>query len=500
MENIIAAFETAITFTSVFAIFLGVLIGIIMGVLPGLTVTMGVALLFPVTFAYEGISGILMLLGIYIGAVYGGSIPAILLNTPGTPASAATMIEGYPMVKRGEAGRALKISTIATGVGGIISNIALIFVAPVLAGVALNFSAPEYFALAIFGISIIVSISADSVVKGLIGGVMGLLIATVGVDAITGYTRFTFDTTYLLGGIDFIPILVGLFAFSQTLLSIEETYGQTLKKTKLKMKGFLPTRKDLKTTRFHMVRSGLIGTFIGTIPGTGGDIAAYVSYNEAKRFAKHPEEFGKGSIEGLSAPEAGNNAVTGGAMVPMTTLGIPGDSVTAIILGALMVQGIQPGPLLFQEQPDQVYGLFLGLLVGNIFLVLMGLIGIRFFAKIVDVPKYILSPIIFVLCFVGAFAINNSLIDVFVMVAAGVAGYFLLKLNFSMSPIVLGLILGPMIESNMRRSLIISDGDVSIFFTRPISGTFLLLTVLALILPPLITRFKKRKSLRRMTH
>ncbi|GIO20256.1 C4-dicarboxylate ABC transporter permease [Oceanobacillus oncorhynchi subsp. incaldanensis] len=494
MDNILLAFETVFTFTSVMAIFLGVLIGIIMGVLPGLTVTMGVALLFPVTFTFDGISGILMLLGIYIGAVYGGSIPAILLNTPGTPASAATMIEGNPMVKRGEAGRALKISTTASGVGGIISNIVLILIAPVLAGLALNFSAPEYFALAIFGISIIVSISTESVVKGLIGGVIGLSIATVGIDSVTGYTRFTFDSTYLMGGISFIPILVGLFAFSQTLLSIEETYGQTIKKTKMKIKGFFPAKADLKATRGHMLRSGLIGTFIGTVPGTGGDIAAYVSYNESKRFAKKPEEFGKGSIEGLSAPEAGNNAVTGGAMIPMTTLGIPGDSVTAIILGALMVQGIQPGPLLFEEQPDQVYGLFVGLLIANVFMMILGLIGIRYFAKVVDVPKYILSPIIFILCFVGAFAINNSLIDVFVMVGAGIIGYFLLKLKFSMSPIILGLILGPMIESNMRRSLIMSEGDISIFFTRPISAAFLLLTILALFLPPLISYIKKRKA------
>nr|WP_204468874.1 tripartite tricarboxylate transporter permease [Shouchella xiaoxiensis] len=486
--------ETAFTLPSIIAIFAGVLIGIIMGVLPGLTVTMGVALLFPVTFALDGLSGILMLLGIYIGAVYGGSIPAILLNTPGTPASAATMIEGYPLVKKGEAGRALKLSTIASGVGGITSNILLILVAPMLAAVALNFSAPEYFALAIFGISIIVSISADSVTKGLIGGVFGLLIATVGIDAVTGYTRFTFDSTYLLGGISFIPVLVGLFAFSQTLITIEENFGQKPQKALLKMKGFFPSKADWRATRAHMFRSGLIGTFIGTIPGTGGDIAAYVSYNESKRFAKKPEEFGKGSIEGLAAPEAGNNAVTGGAMVPMTTLGIPGDSVTAIILGALMIQGIQPGPLLFKEQPDQVYGLFLGLLVANIVMVILGLIGIRYFAKIVHVPKAILSPIIFILCFVGAFAINNSIIDVFVMVGAGILGYILIKLKFSMSPIVLGIILGPMIESNMQRSLIMSGGDISIFFTRPISAAFLLLTALALIAPPFLNWRKRRKQ------
>lgn len=494
MEIILSALSTAITPTTILTIFLGVLLGITIGVLPGLSVTMGVALLFPVTFVFDGVSGILMLLGIYVGAVYGGSIPAILLNTPGTPASAATMIEGHPMTKRGEAGRALKISTVSSGVGGVISNIALIFVAPTLAGFALNFSAPEYFALAIFGISIITSVSGESVIKGLIGGVIGLLIATVGIDSITGYTRFTFDTTFLLGGVSFIPILVGLFAFSQTLISIEEDYGQKMQKAKLKMKGFFLSKNDFKETWGTMVRSSFIGTFIGIIPGTGGDIAAFVSYNEAKRFSKKPEEFGKGSIVGLAAPEAANNAVTGGAMIPMTTLGIPGDSVTAIILGALMVQGLQPGPLLFKEQPDQIYGLFIGMLVANIFMVILGLIGIRYFAKVIDVPKFILYPVIFILCFVGSFAINNSIIDVFIMVAAGILGYFLIKLKFSMSPIILGLILGPMIESNLRRSLIMSAGDYSIFYTRPITVILLTLTVLSLFLPVVLKKLKARKS------
>ncbi len=494
MENILLAFETVFTFHNIILIILGVLMGIIVGVLPGLTVTIGIALLFPITFSFDGISGILMLLGVYIGAVYGGSIPAILLNIPGTPASAATTLEGHPMAKRGEAGRALQISTLSSGVGGIISNIALIFIAPFLAAFALNFSAPEYFALAIFGISIISSVSGDSVVKGLIGGTLGLLIATVGIDTVTGFTRFTFNQTYLLGGIDFIPILIGLFAFGQTLITLEDNYGQQIKKTVYKMKGFFPSKSDIKKTSGTMARSGIIGTIVGAIPGTGGDIAAFVSYNEAKRFAKNKEEFGNGSIDGLAAPEAGNNAVTGGAMIPMTTLGIPGDSVTAIILGALMIQGLQPGPLLFKEQPEQIYGIFLGLLIANILLIIFGLLGIRLFAKVINLPDYVMTPIVLLLCLIGSFAINNSLTDVLVMVIAGFIGYFMLKLKFSMSPIILGLILGPMIESNLRRSLIMSEGDWTIFVTRPISLSFLILTLLAISSPMIISKIKQKRN------
>jgi putative tricarboxylic transport membrane protein len=494
VENILMALDTVATFENFLVIIMGVLIGIIGGALPGITVTIAVALMFPLIFSFDGISGILMLLAIYVGAVYGGSIPAILINTPGTPASAATMVEAQPLVKKGQAGRALKVSTISSGTGGIVSNLLLIFLAPLLALVALEFSAPEYFALGIFGISIIASVSGESLVKGLIGGAVGLLIATIGVDNLTGHTRYTFDTVYLLGGIDFIPILIGIFAFAQALISIEENYSLKHKKTELKMKGFFPSKSDLKKTRGTRYRSSFIGTFLGAIPGVGGDIASWIAYNEAKRFSKNKDDFGKGSIVGLSAPEAGNNAVTGGAMIPMTTLGIPGDSVTAIILGALMIQGLQPGPLLFKEHPDQIYGIFIGMLVANILLIIFGLFLIKLFARVILIPSYILSPIILVLCFVGAFAINNNIIDVFVMVGAGIVGYFLIKLKFSMPPIILGLILGPMIESNLRRALIMSEGDWSVFVTRPISLAFLVLTAASLFIPFIVNKIKNRKT------
>lgn len=493
-ENILTAMTQIFSFSSIIVIFLGVFLGLVIGALPGLTVTMGIALLFPVTFAFDGLLGVLMLLGIYVGAVYGGSVSAILLNTPGTPASVATAMDGYPMVKQGDANRALSISTLSSGIGGIISVIALVLVSPLLAKFALGFSAPEYFALAFFGLSIISSVSSQSVIKGLISGVLGLLIATIGVDTLTGYTRFTFDTIYLLEGISFIPILIGLFAFSQALISVEEDLGKIIGSVKVKIKRILPSKEDFNKIKVTILRSSLIGTFIGSIPGTGGDIAAFISYNEAKRFSKEPEKFGKGAPEGIAAPESGNNSVTGGAMVPLLTLGIPGDSVTAIILGALMVQGLQPGPLLFKEQGDQVYSIFLGLLVANICMLILGFLAIKLFIKVVKVPKSILSPLILVLCFVGAFAINNNIVDVYVMLITGIIGYFLIKLKYPISPIVIGLILGPMAEANLRRSLVLSHGDISIFFTRPVSAVLLILAILTLFYPILMKLIKRKRS------
>ncbi|RFU64011.1 C4-dicarboxylate ABC transporter permease [Peribacillus glennii] len=489
-----AAFSNVFSFTSITVIFLGVLVGIIIGALPGLTTTMGVALLFPLTFNLEGITGILMLLGIYCGAGYGGSISSILLNTPGNPGAVVTGLDGYPMAQKGEADRALAISTYSSGVGGMFSALVLIFLAPLLATVALQFGPPEFFALAIFGLSIITSISGKSILKGLIGGAIGLFIATIGLDSITGMTRFTFDTMYLMGGVSFIPILIGLFAFSQVLMTVEEGVGENVEKIKVKIQRVLPTKEDIKKTNYPIFQGSLIGSIIGAIPGTGGDIAAFLSYNQTKKSSKEPEKFGKGAPEGIAAPEAANNSVTGGAMVPLLTLGIPGDTVTAIILGALMVQGLQPGPLLFTEHPDQIYGIYTGFILANIFMIILGFLFIRPFTKVLNIPKPILTPIILVLCVVGSFSMNNDIIDVYIMVAAGFIGYFLLKLDFPISPIIIALVLGPMLESNFRRSLVMSQGDYSIFMMRPISAGLILLTVLTLFGPILWNRFKKRES------
>ncbi|MFO7153171.1 MAG: tripartite tricarboxylate transporter permease [Bacillota bacterium] len=469
---------------------LGVWGGIAIGSLPGLTATMGVALLLPLTFGMEPEAGMLLLLGIYIGAIYGGSISAILLRTPGTPAAAATAFDGFEMAKRGEAGKALGISTTASFIGGFVSTLMLITISPILARIALKFSAPEYFALAVFGLSIISSISGKSPLKGIIVGVFGLLLATVGMDPMTSYPRFTFGNVNLLNGFSFIPVMIGLFGLAQALYNVEESeQGVVIQQ---KVEGVLSALSEMKRILGTAIRSAIIGTFIGIIPGAGADIAAFVSYNEAKRWSKNADKFGTGIPEGVAAPEAGNNGVTGGAMIPLLTLGIPGDAVTAILLGALMIQGLQPGPLLFKEHGDLVYTIFSGLLVGNVLMWISGLLGIRLFIKVLSVPKNVLTPIIFILCVVGSYAMNNSFFDVGVMLISGVIGYIFMKLDFPASPIILALILGPMAESNLRRSLIMSGGSYSIFFTRPISAVLLILAVITFVTPLLRDLMKKK--------
>lgn len=499
LDNVLIAFQDVFTVQNIILIIFGTLMGITIGALPGLSVNMGIAVLFPVTFAFKGVGGILMLLGVYCGAIYGGSISAILLKTPGTPASAATTLDGYPMaVEKKQPGRALGISTFASVFAGMFSCVMLIVFAPMLAKVATSFSAPDYFALAFFGISVITSVSTGSMIKGVMGGVLGLLIATIGMDPMVGRIRFTFDSTYMLGGISFVPVLIGLFAFSQALKTIEDTYGKKDEKHSSKIKKVFPTGSDFKRIFPTVLRSSVIGTFIGCIPGTGGDIGAFISYNEAKRWSKHKDEFGTGVPEGVAAPEAGNNSVSGGAMIPMLTLGIPGDGATAILLGAFMVQNIQPGPMLFTQNAHQVYGIFMGLLLANILMAVFGFSGIRLFAKVINVPKKMLIPIIIVLCCVGAYSINHMMIDVCVMAFFGILGYFMNRLQFSMSAVVIGMILGNMAESNLRRSMVMYGGDTSVFFTRPISCIFIIITVITLISPvlfPLVKKtFRKIKS------
>ncbi|RCX19358.1 putative tricarboxylic transport membrane protein [Anaerobacterium chartisolvens] len=497
-SNILEAFSSAISPTTVLLLLVGTGAGILIGAMPGLSVNMGIALLYPLTFAFDGVAGIIMLIGVYCGAIYGGSISAILLKTPGTPASAATTLDGYPMAnKMGQPGRALGLSTMASTFGGVFSAICLMILAPQLAKVALTFSKAEYFALALFGISIITSVSSGSILKGLMGGALGLFISTIGVDGMTGKMRFDFGSTYLLGGISFIPILIGLFAFSQVLASVEGSYNETFEKKSIKIKKVLPAFSDIKRVFITMLRSSAIGTFIGCIPGTGGDISSFICYDQAKKWSKDKENFGNGEPKGIVACEAGNNSVSGGAMIPMLTLGIPGDGATAILLGALMVQGIAPGPLLFANQPIQVYTIFIGLLLANIAMGAFGFSLIRVFSKVINVPKEILIPIIFVMTFVGTYSYNHSMTDVYVMVFFGFLGYFMNKTQFSMSAIILGIILGGTAEQNFSGALIMSKGSFSIFFTRPICSIFIIISVLSLLSPlysPLFKKVFKKKA------
>lgn len=485
--HLIQGLSTALLLGNLFYLVLGVTGGIVIGALPGLTATMGVAILLPFTFGMDAVTGLIMLVGIYIGAIYGGSISAILLNTPGTPASAATCFDGYALVKKGYPTKALSASTIASALGGLISCLALVTISPVLAKFALRFSAPEYFALALFGLTIIASISAENFLKGIIAGMIGLLISCFGMDAITSYPRFTFGVVDLLNGFSVIPVLIGLFAVSEVFNQIETLVGEKEIKTDIVMDKNYMNWQEIKHCLPTIIKSGVIGTFIGSIPGAGADIAAFVCYNEAKRSNKN-EKFGEGSLVGISAPESGNNGVTGGALVPLLTLGVPGDAGDAVLLGALIIQGLTPGPLLFEQNPEIVYGLFSSMIIGNILLLFIGLAGIKFYSRIVEIPKTLMIPAILILSTIGSYSMNNSLFDVGVTFVFGIIGYIMSKIKMPSSPIVLAVILGPMLETNLRKAVLMYEGSYSFLYTRPITVVFLILTVLSMI-----SALKKKK-------
>ncbi|SFP31526.1 tripartite tricarboxylate transporter permease [Salibacterium halotolerans] len=483
MELWLNAVADVLTITNLSIILFGTLFGIIMGCLPGMSSTMSVAIIIPFTFTMDPASGIILLSAIYCASVYGGSISAILLNTPGTPAGAATVLDGYPLSQQGETGKVLGVSAVASGLGGIISAIILSTTAPFLADQALRFGAAEYFAVAIFGISVVSSLGGKNPIKGLIAGAFGVLIATVGLDPIVGYPRYTMGLPELNGGFSLIPVLIGLFSASQSFMLIKSV-GQEKKQTVKDVSSHSrPSFGEIFKLLPNISRSSLIGTFIGIIPGIGGDPAAFVAYNEAVRWSKRPDQFGKGEIGGVAAPEAANNAVTGGALIPLLTLGIPGNTVTAILIGGLLIHGLRPGPMLFEENGDVVYALFFSLMITNILFMAFGLAFTKYFAAVLKVPAVILGPIILMLSIVGAFAIQNSYFDIWVMLAFGVIGYIFRQLNVPTTPIVLAIILGPIAEESFRQALLQSGGELTIFMTRPITAVFLLLAVISFFTP-----------------
>nr|WP_321500506.1 tripartite tricarboxylate transporter permease [uncultured Dethiosulfovibrio sp.] len=479
IELILQGMKTALSLNVFPFLLFGVTGGIAIGSLPGLTATMGVAVLLPLTFGMESTRALVLLVGVYIGAIYGGSISAILLKTPGTPAAAATVLDGHSMAKKGEAAKALSISAIASFVGGTVSTVMLILFSPILAKFALRFGAPEYFALAIFGLSIIASISGKHPAKGLLAGMLGLLVATVGLDPVTSYPRFTFGQMHLYNGFSIIPVLIGLFALSETFVQMETFIPGEKIKTTFK-RGIISLKETISLLPV-MLKSGFIGAIIGSIPGAGADIAAFVTYNEARRSSKEPERFGEGSPEGIAAPEAGNNGVTGGALVPLLTLGVPGDAVAAVMLGALIIQGLQPGPLLFTQNADVVYGLFASMLVGNLLMLILGLMGVRLFCRVVEIPKQVIIPTVITLSIVGAYSMNNSVFDLWVALGFGVIGYLMQKVEIPASPVILAVILGPMAESNLRRSVLMYQGGLEFLWTRPITVLFIVLAAISLV-------------------
>lgn len=471
---------------------IGLAAGIIIGALPGLTGTMGIALLLPLTYGMSSIHGMMLLLGVYCGGIYGGSITAILINTPGTPASAATSLDGYPMAQQGHAKRALHDALAASMIGGLISCIILLTCAPMVAKFALNFGAREYFALSLFGLTIIASVGGKSVLKGLLMGFAGLLLGCVGIDSLEGVSRFTFGNNYLTGGFNIIPVLIGLFAITEIMTKsrdINKAVGTTVAVEEEKV-----SFADVLRYKIVLLKSSVIGAFIGAVPGTGAAIASFLAYNEAHRTSKHPEEYGMGSEEGLVACESSNNAVTGATMIPLLTLGIPGDTNTAVLLGALTMQGIQPGPMLFTKQANWVYSIMIGMVLINLFMYLQGRLFVKGFSNITKISTKIMVPCLVVLCVIGAYAIKYNTFNAAAMVVIGVIGYLLKKLDFPLTPMVIGLVLGNLCESNMRRALLLSRGNWLTFFQSPIACVFLALAVFMMFFPMIRDALANKKK------
>ena len=471
--------------------FIGALGGVLLGAIPGMTATMGVALLIPFSFGMDLIPSIGLLLGIYCGGMYGGSISAILIHAPGTPAAAATLLDGYPMCKKGQAGKALSVAMFASFCGPYAlftadgtKCIACMGMSPLVADMAMNFGPGEMFMLAVFGLSVIVAISGKSVAKGLISAFFGMLLCTVGLDPTNGIPRFiTTKQTGLLDGFQFIPTLIGLFAVSEVIAGVERIIRgeEHEQKSNEKITNVLPDWKTIKKIWPNILSGGLIGTFIGAIPGAGGDIAVFVSYGASKSASKHPELYGTGIPNGVAATESANNGCSGGAMIPLLSLGVPGDSVTAILLGAFIMKGITPGPMMYVTELPTVYRVFAALMLANLCMLVVGCLGVRFFAKIVSVEKKMLYPIILVISLLGAFSINKNAFDVGVCVAFGIIGWLMNKYEFPLSPILLALILGPMCEKNFVRYMNIQRGNFFAITTSPIAMVFATVAILVIV-------------------
>ena len=473
-DNIMAGFSLIANLESFLALFVGITIGTVAGAIPGLSATMAVALTLPFTFSMTPITGILLLLGVYKGGIFGGSIPAILIKTPGTPASSATILDGYPLAEKGQAGKALGMALWASCTADLISNLALILFAGWLASFALNFGPPEFFTLILFSLTIIAGVSGESLLRGALSAMFGLLLATVGLDLIYGTQRFTFENPNMMGGLNFIAVLIGLFAIPEIIGMVWNPKADEGKSRALGNNWV--TFQEYRNSFRSIVRGSFIGVFLGSIPGIGAAPSAFLSYSEARRKSKNKENFGKGELEGVAAAEAGNNGVAGATLIPLLALGVPGDVITAIILGAFMVHGLQPGPMMFLINADIIYGLFIGLIVSSVFLFFIGSIAIRGFKYVADIPRSILFPSVMVLCVYGVFAVNNNLFDVGVMFVMGWIGFFMIQYKIPAAPFLIAFILGPLLEDNFRQSMLMSGSSASILFRGPITWFFWLLT------------------------
>jgi len=491
LSNLQLGFSVAFTPFNLMMAVAGVTVGILIGALPGVGPPSGVAMLLPLTFGMDPTSGIIMLAALYAGTMYGGTITAVLINTPGESASVVTCLDGYQMALQGRAGAALGIAAIGSFIAGTVGVVLLMLVSPALAKWALSFGPPETFALMLLGLTTCTLLAGDDPLKGYISMVAGLMLAMVGFDIISGDARYGFGIIEMMDGIDFLPVAIGLFGLGEVLHGAEQAGKAQPVQGRLRLRDVLPSWADWVRSRWAIVRGTVMGFSIGVLPGAGPTVASFLAYTVEKRVSKTPEQFGKGAIEGVAGPESANNAAATGAMVPMLTLGIPGSATTAIMLGGLMMWGLRPGPMLFEKNPQFVWGLIASQYIANIMLLILSTLFIPLFVRAVRIPYSILMPLIVVFCITGAYSLKNNVWDVGQMLVFGVIGYFMKKLGYSPAALVLALVLGPLAERALRQSLIISDAGIGIFFVRPISGVLTVLALLAVAVPVVRAFLKK---------
>ena len=491
VQSLMGGFAVALTPLNLFLCAIGVILGTLIGVLPGIGPVAGIGVLIPLTFGMDVTGSLIMLAGIFYGSMYGGSTTSILINVPGEAASVVTSLEGYQMAKKGRAGAALGISAIGSFFAGTLSVAGLMLVAPFLVTIALSFGPHEYFSLMVLGMTMVTYLGSRSLPKALAMAVLGLILSTVGQDPVFGSRRFIFGRNELIDGVSFVPAVIGLFAIAEILYNLRHTQTGELLKTKIR--NLWPTRDDLAQSAGAIARGSVVGFLLGVLPGAGALISTFVSYTIEKRLSKHPERFGQGAIEGVAGPESANNAATGGAMVPLLSLGLPGSPVTAVMLGAFILHGVLPGPRLMEQRPDLFWGLIASMYIGNVMLLVLNLPLVGMWASLLRLPYNILWPLIVLFCMVGAYTVNNRASDLLIVVAFGLIGYLMRELDFPTAPVVLALVLGPMMESNFRQALILSHGSFTEFFTRPISAS-LLAVAAALVFGPLLLKLVGRRA------
>jgi putative tricarboxylic transport membrane protein len=493
MNYLSIGFSVALQPVNLFYCFVGVFIGTLIGVLPGIGPVGAMSLLFPTTFKATPEAAVIMLAGIYYGAMYGGSTTSILVNIPGEAASVVTCLDGYQMARQGRAGPALGIAAFGSFIAGTLSIVGLMLLAPPLSQFALKFGPPEYFTLMVLGLTILIYLAHGSMPKALLMAAFGIVLGLIGLDSINARPRFTFGRMELIDGVGLVPLVMGLFGVSEVLLNIEQVIRREVFETKIK--GLLPSARDWMDSKGALVRGSLLGFFLGILPGGGAVISSFISYAVEKRVSQHPERFGKGAIEGVAAPEAANNAATGGAFIPLMTLGIPPNVVMAMLLGAFMIHGVQPGPLMMKQNPGLFWGVIASMYIGNIMLLILNLPLIGIWVQVLKVPYRILFPLILLFCLIGVYSVSNTVFDIYIMIAFGVGGYLMRKFEYEGAPLVLAFVLGPLLENNLRKSLIISQGDFSIFFLRPLSSASLILALFLLVSPLIPWMGKRRREI-----